>query len=151
VYAPNEVRTRVSASSPLHGDERAGEKETRLGRREVYAPNEVRTRVSALRGLRPGPLDNGGGERRNFTISHRLRQLLHLQPSLSRLRDFLALVWVWSSYSINLKAGLRQNIHSENIIRITPLMITVRGSPMISAAHPENKDPSGIAPKKKNV
>jgi hypothetical protein len=39
------------------------------------APNEVRTRVSALRGLRPGPLDNGGGERRNFTISHRLRQL----------------------------------------------------------------------------
>jgi hypothetical protein len=39
------------------------------------APNEVRTRVSALRGPRPGPLDNGGGERRNFTISHRLRQL----------------------------------------------------------------------------
>jgi hypothetical protein len=95
VYAPNEVRTRVSALSPLHGDERAGEKKTRLGRREVYAPNEVRTRVSALRGLRPGPLDNGGGERRNFTISHRLRQLLHLQPSLSCLRDFVALVWVW--------------------------------------------------------
>ena len=41
----------------------------------MCAPNEVRTRVSALRGLRPGPLDNGGGERRNFTISHRLRQL----------------------------------------------------------------------------
>lgn len=24
------------------------------------APNEIRTRVLALRGLRPGPLDNGG-------------------------------------------------------------------------------------------
>ena len=39
------------------------------------APNEVRTRVSALRGPRPRPLDNGGGERRNFTITLGLRQL----------------------------------------------------------------------------
>jgi hypothetical protein len=64
--APNEVRTRVSALNPLNGDERAG---------YLCAPNEVRTRVSALRGPRPGPLDNGGGERRNFTITLRLRQL----------------------------------------------------------------------------
>jgi hypothetical protein len=72
VYALTEARTEVLAESPLwgsgplHGDERADEKEPRLVRREVYAPNEVRTRVSALRGLRPGPLDNGGGERRKF-------------------------------------------------------------------------------------
>ena len=39
------------------------------------APNEVRTRVLALRGPRPGPLDNGGGKRRNFTIYQVLRQL----------------------------------------------------------------------------
>ena len=48
--APNEVRTRVSALSPLHGDERAGEIKTRLKQR-VCAPDEVRARISAL-----GPL-----------------------------------------------------------------------------------------------
>ena len=75
------VRTGVLASPRLslilgapHGDERAGEIKTRLKER-VCAPNEVRTRVSALRGPRPGPLDNGGRKRRNFTISPWLSQL----------------------------------------------------------------------------
>jgi hypothetical protein len=64
VYALNEARPEVLAESPLwgsrplHGDERAGEKETRLGWREVYAPErwfelvfQPRVPSTGMRGL----------------------------------------------------------------------------------------------------
>src|SRR4030067_1954684 len=58
--------------------------------------------------------------------------------------------WGGDFYSIARKAGIRQNTIKANRNKITALMITVSGSPMISAAQPAISEPMGMPPKKKN-
>ena len=71
MFAYRDVLSRRSEYHPLNGDTGRKQKDMLESMSSSCAPTEIRTPVVALKGLRPGPLDDGDNllaERADFII-----------------------------------------------------------------------------------